>query len=644
MSLYHLKTGGELATALQREWLLTNGCGAFACSTVAACNTRRYHGLLVAATLPPVGRIVALSRVQELLYFPGQDQPLELSVNQFRQRVHPRGYQYLTDFDLGHRARWQYQAGPAAVTKELALLPGHNVVCLRYTVRCDQPVELHLLPLVALRDFHHLRRGASPDMNVSSGQQQAMVTEGKYNLRLLADSGQFVPKTEWWFGHVYPVETSRGQDDTEDLMAPGRFVFPAGTDSIATLWAGTEDLSAFAPARAAPGAEAPAPQPIDVRSDDAPPPLALQRLLHAADQFIVQRRRPDGQAGASILAGYPWFSDWGRDAMIALPGLLLSTGRFERAAQVLLLFADYVSQGMIPNCFDDYSHQPHYNTVDASLWFIHASFEYARLSGDHALFETQLLPACRQIVAGYSAGTRFGIRANEDGLITAGDASTQLTWMDAKHDGVVFTPRHGKAVEINALWYNALCLLGDSRAPSVARSFRTAFWLNAFRGLYDVVQGSHRDASVRPNQIFAVSLPHSPLEADQQRAVVEVVQRELLTPVGLRSLAPSDRGYRPRYAGSAAQRDAAYHNGTVWAWLMGPFLDAYLRVHEDSPAARAQARQWLAPLLEHLDEGCIGQIAEIFDGDEPHHARGCFAQAWSVAEVLRLYKRLEQQP
>jgi predicted glycogen debranching enzyme len=293
---------------------------------------------------------------------------------------------------------------------------------------------------------------------------------------------------------------------------------------------------------------------------------------------------------------------------------------------------------MIPNRFDDYTNEPSYNTVDASLWFIHAAFEYARLSGDQKTLSETLGPACEAIVAGYTRGTRYHIRVDpSDGLVTQGDAGTQLTWMDAKCDGVAFTPRQGKAVEINALWYNALKLLGEeSEAQRVAASFRKAFWLSAFRGLADVVEGPRRDASARPNQIFAVSLPHSPLTLEEQAAVVETVRRDLLTPVGLRTLAKTDSKYHGVYRGSQRKRDEAYHNGTVWPWLLGAFLEAYLKVNNRSPQSQDQARRWLQPLLDTMNHGCIGQIAEIFEGNEPHRACGCFAQAWSVAEALRL--------
>jgi predicted glycogen debranching enzyme len=324
--------------------------------------------------------------------------------------------------------------------------------------------------------------------------------------------------------------------------------------------------------------------------------------------------------------------------MISFPGLFLTTGRFHQARQVLSVFAQHVSEGMIPNRFDDYTNEPHYNTVDASLWFIHACFEYLEASKDQTTFDAVLRPACRAILDGYRKGTRYHIRMDEaDGLISQGDPNTQLTWMDAKTGDRAFTPRQGKPVEINALWYHALVLMGETElAAKVADSFRKTFWISPFRGLYDVVDGPRRDGAIRPNQIFAVSLPNSPLTEDQQKAVVEVVRRELLTPVGLRTLARGDPNYHARYYGPQVDRDAAYHNGMVWPWLIGPFLDAYLRINLHTEFAREQARQWLAPLVRQMDEFCIGSIHEICEAEEPYRPVGCFAQAWSVAEVLRL--------
>ena len=672
MSLFAIETYGELHPAVEQEWLLTNGLGGFAFSTVAGCNTRRYHGLLCAATTPPVGRVMALSRVGEVLCPDGADlaQPgapmLELSVNQFGpDNFHPRGDRHLRRFELDDTARWLYEADGIRVTKEVQVLWMRNVVVVRYAVEppAGRRVQLNLLPFVALRDFHALRRADGVQFNVRPGEREVRVGVGQLDLRLWADGGgaRFVHDTNWWYGHNYAIETDRGQDDKEDLFQPGRFVLDATGPAAVTLWASLRETGRDDPWAAADGATFDFDAELKRRreavgaacrlaenvkpSGGSPPKLcdpptpALKKLTRAANDFVVYRRAPDGSDGTTVIAGYPWFADWGRDTMISLPGLFLVTGRFAQAKQVLSVFAQYCSEGMIPNRFDDYTNQPHYNTVDASLWFVHACFEYLRRSGDHQTFETTLLTACRAIVKGYREGTRFHIKMDpEDGLISQGDKDTQLTWMDAKCNGVAFTPRQGKPVEINALWYNALVLMGEKDlAAKVAENFREKFWISPFRGLADVVEGERRDTRVRPNQIFAASLPNSPLDLEQQAAVVEVVRRELLTPVGLRTLARNEPGYVGHYGGNAFSRDGAYHNGVVWPWPLGAFLEAYLKVHRRSPESVDQARRWLQPLIEAMDHtGCIGQIAEIFVPEEPHHYKGCPAQAWSVAEVLRL--------
>jgi predicted glycogen debranching enzyme len=630
---------------LQEEWLITNGLGGFASGTVVGCNTRRYHGLLCAAMTPPVGRIMMLNRLGEIIRLPGpQDLPLEFSICQFADTFHPRGDRYLRRFDLETTlARWEYDIEGIRVVKEIQMPWRNNAVGIRYTIdpqrkQADRAspsaIELSLLPLVRMMDFHALRHEKAV-FDESHGPRNCSVGLGPNKLAIEADAGSFQPDPDWWYGQTYAIETERGLDDSEDLYKPGRFVFTTDRPASITLWAGAEPMGRFD-----------WDQEIARRREAAKitPPTSptVQRLLHAANDFLAARQTPDGQPGYTVVAGYPWFADWGRDTMISLPGLLLCPGKFDQARQVLCVFAKYVSQGMIPNRFDDYTNEPAYNTVDASLWFIHAAFEYLRLSRDSDTFEKILRPACHAIVNGYTQGTRYDIKVDPaDGLVTQGNESTQLTWMDAKCQGICFTPRQGKAVEINALWHHALRLIGDNvRADRVAQSFRKRFWLSPFRGLADVVDGQRRDLAMRPNQIFAVSLANSPLSRPQQEAVVEAVRRELLTPVGLRTLAPSDPNYHGRYFGTQMQRDAAYHTGTVWPWLIGAFLDAHLKVHDRSESAIAQARQWLQPLLDTMQHGCIGQIAEIFEGDDPHRPVGCFAQAWSVAEALRLAMEL----
>ena len=639
MPLYAIDTAGQLDPFLHREWLLTNGTGAFASSTLLGCNTRRYHSLLCATLTPPVGRYNMLSRVGEMISLPAEnDTTWELGTNQFREHFHPRGYQHLQRFELDETARWLYRVDDMEIAKEFLLCWGRNVCGIQYTINPGKHrMRLELLPFLAMRDFHALRHGIDAQFQEHAWAGHTSITEHALQMLLSSDVAMWQSKPSWWYDHYYPIEAHRGMDHLEDLWNPGRFVFETDKPTSVTLWASSEpidkpDWDTELELRRKSLAQAQG--RLAVSGSDVG-----RRLTRSAVDFVVQRKTPTGEPGTSILAGFPWFADWGRDTMIALPGLLLSTGRFEQARQVLSVFAQYVSEGMIPNRFDDYDGPPHYNTADASLWFIHAVHEYLRLSGDRQTAEQKLLPACRQIIEGYSKGTRFGIHMDQtDGLIMQGDASTQLTWMDAKCDGITFTPRQGKAVEINALWYNALKLLGEEAlADRVRQSFVKAFWVSPFRGLYDVINGDQKDGAIRPNQIFAVSLPHSPLDLDQQLAVVEVVRRELLTPYGLRTLAASDPRYCPRFEGSPCQRDGAYHNGTVWPWLIGPFLEAYLKTHDHSPAAIDQAKQWLQPLIAHLDDGaCINQIAEVYDADPPHRPGGCCAQAWSVAEVLRM--------
>lgn len=633
---YSFETYGELGPWLGREWLQTNGTGAFASSTVPGANARRYHGLLVAATLPPLGRIVALNRVNESIIRHGNT-VAELAVNHFHGGLSPRGDKFLRHFEHYATTKWSYDAEGVSVSKELLLCWGRNVVGIKYEIDPGQggPLTFRVQPFVTLRDFHSLQR-ADHHSDVRPAHHGCDVHRWGHQLRLRCVGADFIEYKDWWYNFAYPVESERGQDDTEDMFTPGNFTATIAKPTTLILWAGLDAVDGL-------NWETELKKRLDNTADRKAPTRLQKRLFHAAEDFVAARYDA-GREGATIMAGYPWFADWGRDTMISLPGLLLTTGQLDKAGQVLNTFAGYVSEGMIPNNFDDYSNQPAYNTVDASLWFIHAAYEYLRVSRDQDTFDARLRPACEAIVDGYKRGTRFGIKMDpNDGLINQGDPSSQLTWMDAKTNGVVFTPRHGKAVEINALWFHALKLLGDDElAATVADSFRRTFWINTARGLADVANETGRDDSCRPNQIFAVSLPHSPLHEEQQRAVVDVVRRELLTPFGLRTLSQNDPKYQPRYTGSQFERDRAYHNGTIWPWLIGAFLDAHLKVNGRNVQAIDQARRWLRPLIDSLEEdGCVGSIAEIYEAQAPHRPAGCYAQAWSVAEVLRLAVELE---
>lgn len=647
---YEFETYGELRPAVHREWLLTNGLGGYACGTVADVATRRYHATLIAASSPPAGRVSTVSRWSCRLTFDGRSH--DLWGGFFRYGLNgdgparPRRFRLINDV-----AEWEFDVEGVKVFKQVFVCWHRNVTGVRYLVRppgdrADLKFSLELSPFLALRSMHGLQR---------SGQTQVEVTEPKpgdvsvngdevsVGIRVHDAEDQplaFEAGLDWWYGHTYPAEAKRGKDDREDLFTPGCFSAEAEGEAAFTMWSGLGELPSLDwSAEQQRRAEGLAARPM---------PTPTQRRLHrAAADFAVRRRRPDGMPGTTIIAGYPWSGDWGRDTFIALPGLLLSTHRHHLAGQVLSTFALYVSDGMIPSGFEEPASTPAYNAVDTSLWFINAAFAYLRETGDRDTFDAVFRPACEEIVDGYTRGTRHDIRVDPaDGLVSAGDASTRLTWMDGHENGRPFTSRHGKAVEINALWFNALSLLEDERVDDVAASFREAFILSDGRGLADVVLGGpgqyDRDVTLRPNQIFAVSLRHSPLAMEQQRVVIDVVRRNLLTPFGLRTLATNDPRYRARFTGPELERQEAAHNGSVWPWLIGPFLDAHLKTNGRSAASIRRARTWLRPLIDHLgNNGCLGSLPEVVDAEHPYRPGACFAQAWSVAEVLRLAVDLE---
>lgn len=646
---------------LQREWLLTNGRGGFASGTCVGVPTRRYHGLLVAAARPPLERWMLLSALFERVGVNGVYE--ELAGFEFHKTFHPRGFAFLRDFTVSNNpehpfACFTYETDQARVRKLIVMPRGRDEVVVRYRVDAppNVPVSLEVCPFVAMRDFHGLTHAFEEGFPFEQSGEHVAVDGSRGGPRLwlhvrCAETGAgvgFEPRPDWWYGFRYRAERARGQDHREDLFMPGWFRTD-GNGVIDAVLTATADFS---------GGRAPAPAPSvppSMQRAPADSPPVEDRLREAAAAFVVARRAADGDERTTILAGYPWFGDWGRDTFIAMPGLLLETGRFVEARQVLEVFASAQQDGLIPNRFSDYGDGCDYNSVDASLWYIHAADAYCAASGDKDAWRTVLGPACDRVVEAFVRGTRYNIHLDGDGLVACGDAWTQLTWMDAKYGDVAFTPRHGKPVEINALWYHALCAMarragGDDvqraaryreLAERTAEMFNRRFW-NAESGcLYDTVRDGGGDPAIRPNQVLAVSLPDSMLEADRQRAVVAVVERELLTPYGLRSLARGNRQYRGRYEGGPFERDSAYHQGTVWGWLIGPYVEAYLRVHGFSPEAKATMRTRLAPLAKHLDEAGIGSVSEVFDGDPPHTPRGCIAQAWSVAELLRAWRMTE---
>jgi predicted glycogen debranching enzyme len=651
----------DFAHGASKEWLETNGLGGYASSTVIGANTRRYHGLLVAALKPPGQRTVLLSKLEETLAV--RDVEYDLSCNQYPGVVHPEGYRYLREFRLDPFPTSLYEAGRGITTRlerSVVMLYGRNTVVIRYRMlSCPGTVSLIVRPIVNCRDYHHLTRETpafDTTADISGGRDVVVMkpyADGP-TLFLSFPGAYFEAWGDWYHNFEYPEEAARGLDAREDQYSPGLFTcqFVAGeTRYLIASTEPVENLNAAASVEAERRRRARLPSSWEGASDAAlrtsEPSLrstsGVQVLVAAADTFLVRRRHEEDGGAYSVVAGYHWFEEWGRDAMISLPGLTLVTRRFDVARSVLRSFSAHCSQGMIPNRIPEPGVEPDYNTADATLWMFWAAHKYLDCTDDHDFVGDELLPVFREIIEWHVKGTRYGISADEDGLLRAGSPETQLTWMDAKVGDWVVTPRHGKPVEINALWHHALRFLEElgvahsgPSADLVREQFQRRFWNERAGYLNDVVDGEQReDASLRPNQIIAASLPYPLLNPEQARQVVTVVKQHLLTPYGLRTLSPHDPRYRGVYAGDQRARDGAYHQGTVWPWLLGPLITAHLKVAEDKAAARAEAAGWLGPLWAHLQDAGLGQISEIFDGDPPHRPRGCIAQAWSVAEVLR---------
>jgi glycogen debranching enzyme len=672
---------------LTKEWLLTNGRGSYSSSTIAGCNTRAYHGLLIGSLRPPANRIMALANCLEMVISDGQIS--NLSTFEFADKFAPAGYSYLKRFRRDIGVHFDYELAKVDLTKSVYLRRDTDAVAIVYDfTSVREPVDFVSRPFVALRDFHSRQKSYARLVSNWIGPQTGGLlvrhkTPNSCELLLSCPAATFERDRQWWLNFVYRSDKARGQDCAEDLWTPGFFKCRIDSPVKIVLWAELAGSKQRIADKL--NTQGYAPNSIDaVRQDlcryqdnlkckaktvkhnfkfpitncrlensnlEIANSKFFETLCLAAEAFVTERQTDNGRK-TTILAGYHWFADWGRDAFIALPGLLLYTGRFDEAKSVLTTFAAAVDKGMIPNRFDDNSETAHFNSVDASLWFIDAAFRYLQACGDSKTFAKELLPTIRWIVDSYNKGTRFGICADTDGLITAGDDHTQLTWMDAKYDGVAFTPRFGKAVEINALWYNCLMQMKNSEfgtenpefyesmTDKIRAGFRDLFW-NRDKGYLNdcILPDGSVDDSLRPNQIFAVSLEFSPLSAKQQKSVVDAVQDQLLTPYGLRTLNPPAENYKGQYTGPVRQRDEAYHQGTVWPYLMGPFVEAYLKVNEFSHQSKKQAAKFILPLLRHLTEdGCLGSIPEIFDGDAPHEPRGCIAQAWSVAELIRAYQ------
>lgn len=702
---------GDLARASDLEWLVTNGLGGYASGTVAGVCTRRYHGLLCAALRPPVARTLLVAKLDGAVAYDGER--YGLATNVFADgTVDPHGYRHLEGFALdGLIPVWRYAVADARLDQQVWMAHGANTTYVMFTLRrASRPLRLTLTALCTYRDHHALRppRWEAEPRPVAGGFELAAFT-GAQPYRVVADRGTFVPIGTWYHAFHHAAERARGFDADESLFAAGRFEADLAPSERLTIVCSTEPVAPHA-GDAALAAERQRQATLSARARADDPPW-VRRLFLAADAFVVRREAappatsgdppaaPDGlpaaaadaRAGAhappaghgaaagdvaptapdpptargfTVIAGYPWFTDWGRDTMIALPGLALATGRPDVAAGVLRTFARFASRGMLPNRFPDAGEAPDYNTVDATLWFFHALDAYLQATDDDALAR-DLYETLVDIVDWHRRGTRFAIGVDpEDGLVRAGRPGTQLTWMDAKAGDHAFTPRVGKPVEVNALWHHALRVtaaiaarVGDTPAAAAhaaaadrtAASFRSRFWNAAGGYLFDVVDGPAgvrqpdgrlADPALRPNQIIAVALPSPLLAPEAARAVVDACARHLFTSHGLRSLAPGEPAYAGRYAGDPWSRDAAYHQGTAWAWLLGPFVRAHHRVYGDAGLARS----FLDGIAPHLAAAGLGSIGEVFDGDAPFRPGGCPWQAWSVAEVLHAYRAVASPP
>jgi predicted glycogen debranching enzyme len=639
------------------EWLETNGLGSFASGTVSGANTRRYHGLLVASLHPPVDRFVTLSKLDET--FLHSDRRFGLGANQFPFTVSPKGYSFLQEFRLSPFPRWTYDLDGLLLEKSLFMVHGEDTTIIRYRLLNpgDSFAVLAVRPFVAFRDYHSLtsENGSiqqRPERD-EPGLLQLHPYDGLPALKLHHNGLAFTVEPNWYHKFEYLEELDRGPDFREDLFTYGYFSFELSAKNpeaflVATL--NEKEQVTLAHVEEMEDRERSCRHQIASSLSSHDP--FVQQLALAADSFGIMRA--DG--ASSVIAGYHWFTDWGRDTMISLPGLTLTTGRFDLARDILCSFLKYCDQGRLPNRFPDKDGAPEFNTVDATLWLFHAVHEYLKATNDLAFIQDEAFAKLEEVIDWHMKGTRYGIHMDAtDGLLAAGTPGAQLTWMDAKIGDWVVTPRQGKAVEINALWYNAMRVMESlsrqlkkkvrakfyqDQAEVIQASFNQVFWNAEARCLYDCIHDAVPDRKIRPNQIFAVSLPFALLSEEKARAVVQLVQEKLLTPYGLRSLAAEEPEYRKVYAGNPYERDSAYHQGTVWAWLIGPFVDAYLTVFGDTAENRRYLESLFDGFRQHLSEAMLGSISEIFDADAPHAPKGCAAQAWSVAEVLRAVQKL----
>ena len=632
------------------EWIETNGLGGYASGTVSGANSRRYHGLLVAAMHPPVDRMVLVSKLEETIVV--GTEKFELSSNQYPGAVHPQGFKHLISFERTMFPEFLYKVGNTVIKKTIAAIQGENTTLILYEV-VDAEVEftMELLPLYACRDFHSLAH-ANDSINTlyifENGQFRTMNYQGCPEIFIDIPQSTFKEYNNWYYNFEYSIEQYRGLDHREDLYTHGNFSLAMKKGSKVGVILSTEDTTgkdAF--------------QLFEIEKERRERIVRnfsekenLKRLALAADQFIVKR----GDL-KTIIAGYHWFSDWGRDTMISLPGLCLVTGRFEDAKNILRAFSQSVSKGMLPNRFPDRGETPEYNTIDATLWFFHAIYKYHEYTGDID-FVKSVLPVLKEIIEWHYKGTRYNIHVDpSDELLFGGEDGVQLTWMDAKVGNWVVTPRKGKPVEINALWYNVLSIMEffmkevgmteesffyKTKAAKVLESFNAKFWNEEQGFLFDFIDEDYRDNDIRPNQIYAIGLPFTLLNGDRAKRIFQTVESKLATSKGLRSLDQANEKYCPVYGGDPWHRDSSYHQGTEWSFLLGAYIDALINVK--GKEGKLEAEAIMKGFFKHLKEAGVGSVSEIFDAEPPHTPRGCMAQAWGVAEVLRVAVEHDLEP
>ena len=653
---------------IRREWVMTNGIGGYAGGSVTGACNRTHQGYLIASLHPPVDRYMVFSKTNEKLIQGSNTYDLETSQHAGKdmETIRTEGQRFLTDFSSDGTVCFSYTAGDIQMNKHLALIRMENTVAISYHITNQgEAATLSITPLMNFREHSTSSVVSSLQFTCQENSNSSFTlipaAAPELCIDLCCSTGTLVPRdNQYDINMQYQTEVDNETAGLDTHFCPYdlQIALPAHSSIqfslLCTIHSIQEDTTVCLPQKDTAAKEIARVQEYYdslKRQADYGDDAFANTLVVAADQFLVRR---DSTGLMTVLAGLPWFTDWGRDTMIAFSGLTLATRRYSDAREILSTFAQYIHHGMVPNMFPDNGQAPLYNTADASLWYFYAVDAYIKATGqpsDYAYIQHHIYPALCQIIHAYAHGTDFSIYMDDDALIHAGSGLDQVTWMDVRVGDWVATPRHGKPVEINALWYNALCVIaelaehfGDDAstyrqlAERVSISFQKEFW-NAQDGcLYDVIEENSKDSSIRPNQIYAVSLPHTMLTEEQALQVVNTVEEKLLAGPGIRSLSPDHKDYHGIYCGSLPKRDAAYHQGTAWGFLMGGFLTAYLKVHHHSPEAKKQALQYLAPVRTHLfEEGCIGSISEIFDGDAPHTCRGCYAQAWSVGEILRCY-------